>query len=90
MRPQIIQFLSAQPEHEIRREAILIAFDLLVEVLGSYAIKHRKFAVEQNPLAAQNEYRLRDVLDGRNALVPGHPWLLNIGLLAVPAASGRL
>lgn len=41
-----------QSEYEIRGEARGIAFDLLVEALGSHPVERGEFGIEQNPMAA--------------------------------------
>ena len=54
-------------EGEIRREAILIPFDLLVETLGGYAINRRQVRIENHPLPANSDDQVVNV-SGRMSL----------------------
>jgi hypothetical protein len=48
--------LFCQPTHEIDREAIGVAANLLVEALGRNSIQRRQIRVEQDALTANDAY----------------------------------
>ena len=75
MRPQTGELFGGDLEHEIRRETRDVTLDLFVEALGSHVVERSKVTVEQHPMAAQDQNRLRDVVDRHDGsvLAPGHP-----------------
>jgi hypothetical protein len=48
-------FFATRPKHEIGGETFLVAVDLLVQPLDSDAIKFGEVAVEDDPLAAEDQ-----------------------------------
>jgi hypothetical protein len=58
-------------EYEILRETIGVALDLLVQSLGGDALDRGEIRIEDDALAAQEEDRAADVLDGREGGAAG-------------------
>ncbi|MGA8215991.1 MAG: hypothetical protein WB799_20545 [Candidatus Sulfotelmatobacter sp.] len=54
MRPLSGLLFAGKLEHEIRREPLLISFQLFVEPLHRHTVKFRKVDVEDDPLMAEN------------------------------------
>jgi hypothetical protein len=63
LRPvQCLCLRACEAEYEIRREAIGIALDLLVEALGGDAIEGSEFGIQQCAMTTQDEDRAGNVL----------------------------
>jgi len=58
--------LGGELEHEIRREAVAVAADLLVEALGCDAVEDCELGIEQDALTALDEDRAGNVLCRRD------------------------
>jgi hypothetical protein len=57
--------LDGELEHEIRREAVAVAADLLIETLRADPVELGELGIEQHSLAAQDEDGACDLLDGQ-------------------------
>jgi len=51
----MLRLRGSELEHEVRRETLRIASDLLVQRLGRDAVEVGKVAVQKDPLAAQDQ-----------------------------------
>src|SRR5579864_6505278 len=55
MRPQRVAFFGSEAKHEIFREAVAVALDLLVQAFYRHAVKLRQIAVEDDFLLAEHK-----------------------------------
>jgi hypothetical protein len=66
LRPQRVQLLSGEQEHEVLREPLAVASGLLVDALGGDPVEGGKLGIEQYPLATHDEDSASDVLNGHD------------------------
>lgn len=71
MQLQVGELLGGELEEKIRREALAITADLLVQALGGDAVERGELGVEQHAMTAQDEDGAGDVLDGPQGLAAG-------------------
>ncbi len=63
----------AELEHEIRREALQIAFHLLVKTLGRHAVNHGQIRIQRHPVAANQQNRTLNSFNGNETVRFLHP-----------------
>ena len=71
MRLQVRELLGGELEKKIDGKATAVAAHLLVESPGRYPVKRGELGIEKHLLTAQDEDRLRDVLNRHDAGVLG-------------------
>jgi hypothetical protein len=72
LRPQSGSVFGAELKHEVAGESPGVALDLLIEPLGSHAVKRGKLSVHNYALPAQQDNRLCDALNRRDTATLCH------------------